>query len=93
MTKPEYQLWAIAQVAATVGLSRATIYARIKKGTFPRPLSIGERCTRFRSDEIAAWLDAQTERTDERGANADLAKKAASVSKAKRAVSSSSATA
>lgn len=84
MTKPEYQLWAIAQVVEAVGLSRATIYSRIKAGTFPKPLSVGPRCARFRSDEIAAWQDSHTERTCDRVASIDLAKKAAKASTAKR---------
>lgn len=37
-------------------LSRASIYRRIKLGTFPKPVKIGERRVAWRSEDIHAWM-------------------------------------
>ena len=42
-----------------VGLSRATIYAKVKAGEFPRPIELGARAVGWRSDEVATWLDSR----------------------------------
>lgn len=49
------------QVETRVGLSRSTIYDLIAKGLFPRPVQIGARSVGWRSDEIDAWIESQTE--------------------------------
>lgn len=72
------KLLAFSQVSEAVALGRSSIYQRIKEETFPRPVSLGAHCVRWRSDEIAAWIDAQTTRADAVQANAERAKKASS---------------
>ncbi|MEM5295634.1 AlpA family transcriptional regulator [Burkholderia sp. JPY481] len=44
------------QVEQVVGLSRSTIYQRIKDGTFPRPLSLGGRMVGWRASDIELFL-------------------------------------
>ncbi|AIO36084.1 prophage CP4-57 regulatory family protein [Burkholderia cenocepacia] len=44
------------QVELTVGLSRSTIYQRIRDGTFPRPVSLGGRMVGWRASDIEAFL-------------------------------------
>lgn len=46
-------------VEAITGLSRSTIYAKLKAGEFVEPIRLGARCTRFRAGDIQAWLIAQ----------------------------------
>ena len=48
-------------VEAITGLSRSTIYAKLKAndGSFPKPVRLGARCTRFRAGDVQAWLAAQ----------------------------------
>ncbi len=46
-------------VEAITGLSRSTIYAKLKAGEFVEPVRIGARCTRFRAGDVQAWLAAQ----------------------------------
>lgn len=46
-------------VEAITGLSRSTIYAKVKAGEFVEPVRIGARCTRFRAGDVQAWLAAQ----------------------------------
>ncbi len=79
MTNLLCKLLTFAQVSEAVALGRSTIYQRIKAETFPRPVSLGSQyCVRWRSDEIAAWIEAQTTRADAVQANAERAKKASS---------------
>lgn len=60
------------QVEARTGLSRSTIYGKIRKNdkrptefdpAFPQPVKIGLRSVGWVESEIEAWLDAQIKRT------------------------------
>ena len=44
------------QVEARTGLSRSTIYERIRAGTFPSPVSLGAKAVGWVEDEISVWL-------------------------------------
>ena len=52
------------QVEKRTGLSRSTIYLRIQEGTFPRPISLGERAVGWLENEIEAWLEERMEIRD-----------------------------
>lgn len=43
-------------VVARTGLSRSTIYLRIKNGTFPLSVRIGSRAVGWLESDIDAWL-------------------------------------
>ncbi len=49
----------IPEVERRTGLDHSTIYARIKKGTFPLPRMIGERAVAWLQSEVVAWMHAQ----------------------------------
>ena len=52
------------QVEARTGLTRSPIYARIKAGTFPKPITLGSgRAVGWIEAEIDAWLTAQIEKS------------------------------
>lgn len=51
------------QVEARTGLSRSTIYARIKSQTFPAPVSLGGSAVGWIESELDAWLSAQIEKS------------------------------
>jgi prophage regulatory protein len=44
-------------VMQITGLSRSTIYLRIARGAFPRPVSLGARAVGWRENEIHGWLE------------------------------------
>ncbi len=52
------------QVETRTGLSRSTIYLRIKKGTFPKPIKLSERAVGWLESEIADWLDEKIQIRD-----------------------------
>jgi len=46
-------------VQAVTGLSKTTIYTLVSRQQFPQPIRRGSRCTRWRSADVTAWLQAQ----------------------------------
>jgi prophage regulatory protein len=52
------RLLSVREVAAAVGITRSTIYARIAAGTFPAPRRVGPGTVRWRESDIQAWIDA-----------------------------------
>ena len=44
-----------------IGLSRSTIYQRISEGTFPTPISLGDRAIGWLESEVDGWLRRQIE--------------------------------
>ena len=44
------------QVEQVVGLSRSTIYQRVKDGTFPKPVALGGRMVGWRTSDIELFL-------------------------------------
>jgi len=47
----------LTEVKKRTGLSRSTIYERIKSHTFPEPVSLGARAIGFVESEISAWIE------------------------------------
>lgn len=53
----------IADVVASTGFSRATLYRWIEAGTFPAPVKIGA-ASRWIESEVEAWKLTQAHRRD-----------------------------
>jgi len=51
----------LPEVRKRTGLSRSTIYLRIKDGTFPTPVSLGSRAVGWIEAEIQEWIGAKIE--------------------------------
>lgn len=47
-------------VEALTGLKRSSRHERAKAGTFPAPIRLSARCSRYKAAEINAWLAAQS---------------------------------
>lgn len=47
------------EVESRTGLSRSTIYERIKQHKFPPPVSLGARAVAWVSSEIDEWIQEQ----------------------------------
>ena len=48
----------LPEVIHLTGQSKTTIYERIKAGTFPKQISLGNRCVGWNSNDITYWLDS-----------------------------------
>lgn len=50
-----------SEVETAVGLSKVTIYRRIKAGTFPKPIPYGPGAVRWRESDVHAWQQKMIE--------------------------------
>lgn len=48
-------------VKARTGLSRSTIYLRMSRGSFPKPITLGGRAVGWIEAEVNDWLKQQIE--------------------------------
>lgn len=44
---------------APLPFSPATFWRKVKEGTFPKPVKLGERITAWRVGDVRAWIEAQ----------------------------------
>ena len=49
----------LPEVLRRTGLSKSTVYSRVKAGEFPRPIPLGGRIVGWLSSEIDATIEAQ----------------------------------
>ena len=61
---PSLALLRRPEVTRRTGLSRSTLYARMKVGTFPKPVSLGDRCVGWVDSEVHDWILARIEERD-----------------------------
>jgi len=59
MSKLHDKLLRLAQVRATTGLSKSTIYFRIAEGTFPKQIPLGPRLVVWVESDIQNWIAEQ----------------------------------
>ena len=55
------RLLKLPEVVQMTGVPKSSVYWRVSRGEFPRPLKIGERASAWNSDEIDAWIVAKIE--------------------------------
>lgn len=58
------RIFRLQDVITTTGLSRSTVYKFIKEGTFPKPVSLGDRCVGWVDSEVHDWILARIEERD-----------------------------
>jgi len=42
-----------------LGFSAPTLWRKVKAGTFPKPVKLGQNMTAWRCEEVQAWMEAQ----------------------------------
>ncbi len=47
----------LPEVKAITGLSRSTVYERIREGQFPKPVGLGGRNVGWVENEVVAWIE------------------------------------
>ncbi|MFI7859479.1 helix-turn-helix transcriptional regulator [Pseudomonas promysalinigenes] len=55
----------LKEVIDLTGLARSTIYKYIAEGTFPKPVSLGDRCVGWVNSEVHDWILARIEERDQ----------------------------
>jgi len=56
---PDDYFISVKDVRRRTGFSVATIYRKMKEGTFPPSRKLGDRMVRWLNSEVQAWLDAR----------------------------------
>ena len=51
----------LAAVMARTGLPRSSIYERMARGDFPRPVSLGKRTVAWLESDVEVWIEARIE--------------------------------
>ncbi len=59
----ENQMLRAPEVMACTGLSRVTIWRRVRAGKFPAPLVLGENSIGWTAQSIEDWLESRPRRT------------------------------
>jgi prophage regulatory protein len=54
----------LKEVIYSTGLARSTIYKYIGEGTFPKPVSLGDRCVGWVDAEVQEWVLARIKERD-----------------------------
>lgn len=54
---PSKRILRLPDVKQITGISRSLIYLKISQGTFPSPISLGERSVGWIEDEIIKWIE------------------------------------
>jgi prophage regulatory protein len=54
----------LKQVIDATGLARSTVYKYIAEGTFPKPISLGDRCVGWLESEVHDWILARIAERD-----------------------------
>lgn len=54
----------LKEVIDSTGLARSTIYKYIAEGSFPKPVSLGDRCVGWVDSEVHDWILARIEERD-----------------------------
>ena len=51
------ELYRVKTLSQKLDMGVSTIWKKVKNGTFPKPVSLGERFTRWRSEDVQEWMD------------------------------------
>ncbi|MEW6489349.1 MAG: AlpA family phage regulatory protein [Thermodesulfobacteriota bacterium] len=55
------RLLRLPAVLSLVPWCRSTLYAKVKAGEFPPPVTLGARSVAWRESEVSAWIDGRPE--------------------------------
>ncbi|MCU1748599.1 helix-turn-helix transcriptional regulator [Pseudomonas sp. 6D_7.1_Bac1] len=57
----------LKDVVGTTGLGRSTIYKYVAEGSFPKPVSLGDRCVGWLEGEVQGWILDRVKERDLQG--------------------------
>jgi prophage regulatory protein len=53
------QFLRVRKVTEMVGFSKTTLYARVRDGTFPKPIALGPQTVAFLESDVLEWMQRQ----------------------------------
>jgi prophage regulatory protein len=60
-TTPQAQFYRLPQLKARLNVSGSSIWAWVKKGTFPAPVKLSENTTAWSAADIEEWAQSRIE--------------------------------
>lgn len=54
----------LKDVMKMTGLGRSTVYKFIAENTFPKPVSLGDRCVGWVEGEVVSWIESKVAARD-----------------------------
>ncbi len=54
----------LSEVLANTGLARSSVYRYVAEGSFPKPVSLGDRAVGWVESEVQEWVLARIEERD-----------------------------
>lgn len=51
-----FRFMRLPEVCKVAGLAKSTVWEHVRRGTFPQPVKVTDKCTAWRSDEIENWM-------------------------------------
>jgi len=58
------------QVTARTGFPRSTLYLKIARGEFPRPIKLGARAVGWLESDVTSWIESRIAASRAKGATA-----------------------
>ena len=58
-TSKEVQFYRLSQLKKQLSVSRSSIWAWVKNGSFPKPIKLGKKCTAWNADDVHAWVQSR----------------------------------
>ena len=55
----EIQFYRLSQLKQQLSVSRSSIWAWVKEGSFPKPIKLGKNCTAWNAEEVHAWVQSR----------------------------------
>ena len=53
------QFYRLSQLKQQLSVSRSSIWAWVKQGTFPKPIKLGKNCTAWNAEEVNTWVQSR----------------------------------
>lgn len=63
------RLLKLPEVSHLTGMPKSSVYWRVARGEFPRPIKIGARASAWRSTDVDEWIKARAEAGEAHGAS------------------------
>lgn len=55
----DVHFYRLSQLKEKLSVSRSSIWAWVKNGTFPKPIKLGKNCTAWNSEDVHAWVQSR----------------------------------
>jgi len=56
----EVQFYRLSQLNQQLSVSRSSIWAWVKEGSFPKPIKLGKNCTAWNAEDVHEWVQKRT---------------------------------